>query len=64
MVDVFVNGHPGAARKKMLARLPNAAGIYLVLVRPPHTRSWVAVYLGACNNLRAELDKYLHTDGR
>ncbi|GBF94993.1 hypothetical protein Rsub_07494 [Raphidocelis subcapitata] len=62
-LDIFVNGRSTASRGSLLRRLPAAPCLFAWLVRPPHTRTWVAVYLGAADNLREAFEGCIHPDG-
>lgn len=58
----------GRRRAALLAKIPDAPGVYVWLVRPPRTAAtrrsaWSAVYLGMSGSLRRRLSCYLRPDG-
>src|SRR4029078_12740614 len=54
-----MGGHPQAAKLRMTARLPRAAGVYVF-----RARAGRALYVGKATNLRSRVRSYFSSDDR
>ncbi|WIA41950.1 hypothetical protein OEZ86_009256 [Tetradesmus obliquus] len=62
-LDVFTGARAVAQAEVLRKLLPDCPGLHLWLVKPPRSRHWVPVHLGAAERLRQGAGCYLHDDG-
>ncbi|KAF8059650.1 hypothetical protein HT031_005058 [Scenedesmus sp. PABB004] len=62
-LDIFTGSRPAGTPDALARLLPTWAALHLWCVRPPRSRLWVPLHLGAADNLQAGVRAYLHPDG-